>query len=291
MQTSKRPRTNCTPLNIALRNIKPNFSFKKLSSSSRLNYLNLFARIKNNDKLIDAYSHLINSCIVCIKKILINYPQIDLPIDQEICLQNDYKKKFISLKTINNEIYHYFNPKKDDQQEIDFALKTQRIENKDNLNLRLLKLVLDEFFEIFPSADEILVPNNFLKIKKIFFLSPEEKTTRLEKANLMLDLLELITSKKFSIFEINSEQNRSFKENLEIIAEALHGSKADHLPITQHHEITQLQVAEQQIPSDSEIFTQDKTTSPRPTLSLSAHLATDNRVTKLQPLSLREHKA
>lgn len=184
--------SNSKPLEDLISKIPNKFSFQDLSQARRLDYINLFARLKNNDKLINSYTVLVNLCIDSVKKTLIDYPDIELPIDLEVTKFDNYIKKYNFLQYIHEKIHEFFNPKKQWQDEIDLDLTKQRIEDKDNLKLRLLYLNLQEFFVIFSSVDNVAVPHNFVAMKKLFFLSESEKSLKINKANLLMDLFCLI---------------------------------------------------------------------------------------------------
>lgn len=214
-------------LNELIKAIPDNFSFKRLSPTRRLCYKNLFDRVKNNDKLIFTYFTLFRNIIDSAKIILIDYPEIELSVEKEINKFNSYDLKFSSLKNLKEEIYNFFNPANEEHQQQNFLSK-QRLENKGNLKLRLLQLILEEFFVIFPSADKILVPSNFREIKKLFFLSKPEKLLKLQKADQLISLLNLIKTSdevlidnRKDIFKINAEKRANFQQNLGIIADAI----------------------------------------------------------------------
>jgi len=239
MQNSK------TDLNKLVRNIPQNFSFKNLPSNRKLDYKNLFDRLKVNDELIKTYSILPQCCIDNVYKILSSHlslnSEIELDLNHEIAKSSNYLKKFNFLYKIHQQINEYFNPLSQSSSEINLELVMQRIEDKDNLKLRILRLVLQEFFAIFPTADRLLAVNNFLIIKELFFLSTSEKSIKLQKANLMIALLDLINMndpakidagndsieliKDKSIFEIYAIQNINFQRNLAIISDAINKRK------------------------------------------------------------------
>lgn len=69
-------------------------------------------------------------------------------------------------------------------------------------------LNLQEFFVIFSSIEDIAVPHNFLAMKKLFFLSESEKSLKINKANLLMDLFRLINNEKLALTQLpkNTEQ-------------------------------------------------------------------------------------
>lgn len=209
--------------------IPNNFSLKDLSRARVLDYKNLFARLKNNDKLINSYAVLVNLSIDSVKKTLLDYPDIELPIEKEISKFDNYKNKYNFLQYIYKEIHDFFKPKKLGQEEVDLNLAKQRIEDKDNLKLRLLYLNLQEFFLIFSSIDDIAVPHNFLAMKKLFFLKEPEKLLKINKANLLMDIFRLINNEKLALTQLPKkaeQKNPSPTTSALTISEILRESSA-----------------------------------------------------------------
>lgn len=125
----KNQTTSYKSLEELISKIPSNFSYKNLSNARKLDYKNLFARLKYNDKLINSYALLINLCIDSVRKTLLDYPEIELPIDKEIGKFDNYIKKYNFLQYIHEKIHVFFNPKKQGQDEIDLDLAKQRIED------------------------------------------------------------------------------------------------------------------------------------------------------------------